>query len=179
MDTQKTWFQSFKECITKKYFTFSGRASRTEYWSFFVIFLILIYGTALINSYIDLNFEIGNLTLPFQFIIIFFLLSPLFSVTVRRFHDIGRNAILAILILYTTLFFDVTYIVLIPYLNPEELVYLYNLGISRNLTVGITIAFLIILIIFCSIKGNTGPNKYGPDPLDPELNNELNQIGNE
>jgi len=55
----------------KKYATFSGRASRSEYW-FFYLFYAIVFST-----------------LQYLFIIPLWL--PLFAAGIRRIHDTGRS----------------------------------------------------------------------------------------
>ena len=63
----------------KKYATFSGRASRSEYW-YFYLFYILVYLAAYI-------FAGENVAL----IVSIPLWIPQLSVAVRRLHDVGKS----------------------------------------------------------------------------------------
>lgn len=97
----------FFECFTKKYFRFSGRASRNEFWSFqlfsillsiFIVHLVMgismdscllvgkIKGGPFIPPNIDLITPVVS-WLAFIFIIIL----PNLSLAVRRIHDINRK----------------------------------------------------------------------------------------
>ena len=75
----------------ENYFNFKGRASRKEFWMFFLI--IAIIGTSL--TLIDrnfLNYDIltikkGLLNIIFKF----FITIPFLSLTVRRLHDTNRT----------------------------------------------------------------------------------------
>jgi uncharacterized membrane protein YhaH (DUF805 family) len=94
----KTIFEYFKECYTKNYVNFHGRARRKEYWSFQLMYFLVILGTAIIAGLMggfDNNFESDSpsylvLTL---FLVVFILGSilPSLAVTVRRLHDIGMT----------------------------------------------------------------------------------------
>lgn len=80
---------TFKESIIicfKKYADFNGRASRPEYWWFF-LFSILIYATA---SVIDPTQTLSSL------VFLAFLL-PWLAASVRRLHDTDRSGWLALL----------------------------------------------------------------------------------
>ncbi|MBT5346834.1 DUF805 domain-containing protein [bacterium] len=75
--------QNIKTCF-QKYFVFSDRASRSEYWSFFfftLITTIILGGISLYNSYF---ISIANI-----FGIITFI--PGITVMVRRLHDTNRS----------------------------------------------------------------------------------------
>lgn len=69
-----------------KYATFKGRARRSEYWWFY-LFYVLSYMAGL-----AVDIVIGNEVPIFAYIIIAALLLPYLAVTVRRLHDTGRSA---------------------------------------------------------------------------------------
>jgi len=67
----------------KKYADFSGRATRTEYWMFYLTYIIAVVVASVIDSIIGL--PVLTLILGLG------LLIPSLSVTVRRLHDTGRS----------------------------------------------------------------------------------------
>lgn len=69
-----------------KYATFTGRASRSEYW-FFTLFFIVVYGglVGLVAATDSGLFSILVLLFVFGSII------PSIAVTVRRLHDTGKS----------------------------------------------------------------------------------------
>jgi uncharacterized membrane protein YhaH (DUF805 family) len=67
----------------KKYATFSGRASRSEYW-FFYLFYIIIY---VIGMVVESSAGITNLSTLF----ILPILLPQLAVSVRRMHDTDHS----------------------------------------------------------------------------------------
>jgi uncharacterized membrane protein YhaH (DUF805 family) len=73
-----TFLESIKTCLIDKYATFSGRASRSEFWWFF-LFLIIV------GFVLDMLFPWA------QWIINLFLFITFLSVEVRRLHDINRS----------------------------------------------------------------------------------------
>jgi len=72
--------------VLKKYFVFSGRARRKEYW-YFVLFNIIAF-VVLIN--IDQAINIPEVSIIFQVFSIGIII-PGFAVAVRRLHDIGKS----------------------------------------------------------------------------------------
>jgi len=66
-----------KTCFAK-YADFSGRASRSEYWWFFLAYFILAIVSGVIHDYLYL-------------IVVLAFLVPLISAGVRRLHDIGKT----------------------------------------------------------------------------------------
>ena len=69
---------SIKTCFTK-YVDFKGRASRPEYWWFFLSYIVLYL----------LFFAIRVPTIALLIALAYFL--PLLSAAVRRLHDTGRS----------------------------------------------------------------------------------------
>jgi len=75
----------------KKYADFSGRASRSEYWYFTLINLLV---TILLLMMINLFQDSENLTMVFGAIYIlygFAVFIPSLAVAVRRLHDVGKS----------------------------------------------------------------------------------------
>lgn len=75
--------------VFRKTFVFSGRSRRKEYWMFVLGITIISVVLTIIETMAGLEItpEAGLLTTIFSLII----LIPSISVTVRRFHDIGRS----------------------------------------------------------------------------------------
>lgn len=75
--------------VLKKYAVFSGRASRKEYWMFYLISIIIALVLGLIEGIVAFNPErdVSVLASIFSFAI----LLPSIAVSVRRLHDIGRS----------------------------------------------------------------------------------------
>ena len=80
----------FIKCMTKKFAVFSGRASKREYWMFF-LFVMISYAIAILIDYgtdtWDHQENIGLVSA----ILIFVFLVPYIAVTARRFHDINKS----------------------------------------------------------------------------------------
>jgi len=72
--------ESVQTCY-KKFFDFSGRASKSEYW-WFQLFQIIIYILAFIFQ--------GDLALLFSIVVIANLI-PLYAAAVRRIHDSNKS----------------------------------------------------------------------------------------
>ena len=78
--------ESVKHCY-KNYSNFKGRATRSEFWYFYLFFYLTIFLLALISGIIkegEVMFVIG---------VIFVLgsLIPFAAVTARRLHDVGKS----------------------------------------------------------------------------------------
>jgi uncharacterized membrane protein YhaH (DUF805 family) len=86
-DKNKNWYLE----VLKKYAVFNGRASRKEYWYYFLFNAIIWSALAIIDGItgtfetaLDLGLLSGIYTLC--------VLIPGIAVTVRRFHDTGRSS---------------------------------------------------------------------------------------
>lgn len=125
----------------RKYADFHGRATRSEYWMFFLFRVLLFFGFCipiaglfmLDNPAGDANAEPGVASMVASAIMILgfltylALLIPELAVTVRRFHDQDLSGWLVLL----------------------------NLVAS------------FIVLIFMLLPGTRGTNRHGPDPRAP------------
>lgn len=74
----------------KKYATFSGRSQRSEYWFFFLFYLLIVFGFAMLDVLLGTYSESGEFGL-FSGAFVLAMLIPSLAVGVRRLHDIGRT----------------------------------------------------------------------------------------
>ena len=88
----RSFEQAMRTCLQLKYFQFDGRASRSEYWWFFLFSLIVLQVAAVLDAVTGLFI--------FYLTAALVLMIPTLSVCVRRFHDFDRSGwwILIILI---------------------------------------------------------------------------------
>lgn len=130
-----TFGQSIRTCFSK-YVTFSGRASRSEFW-WFALFVIV---TQIVLSWVDIALfgtvetgpgSIAGSTNTPILSSLFSLATvlPFLSVIVRRLHDGDRSG------------------------------WWYWLAL-------IPLVGIIILIVWWATEGTRGPNRYGEDPLN-------------
>lgn len=72
--------------VLKKYAVFNGRASRTEYWTFFLFNLLISIGLGIIDTAIGSEMQVlGNL---YSLVV----LIPGLAVATRRLHDTNHSA---------------------------------------------------------------------------------------
>ena len=134
-------FQTSVKTCFRKYATFSGRASRSEFWYFYLfnygLYVILII-SALKISFIFFWFFVGFLLAT---------LIPFIAVTARRLHDINKSGWFQILPL--------------PFSFVDRL-------LERSSQEGLSIIFALItlglyiylIVLFCT-EGEKKKNKYG------------------
>jgi uncharacterized membrane protein YhaH (DUF805 family) len=74
----------------RKYTEFSGRATRKEYWMFFLFNFLFLLIANIIDAYLGNN---GFLAVLYMLAV----LSPSIAITIRRLHDVGRSGWLILL----------------------------------------------------------------------------------
>jgi uncharacterized membrane protein YhaH (DUF805 family) len=139
----------FGEAISRgftNYFTFSGRASRPEYW-WWVLFTALVA------------------IIPLSILVTFI---PSLSLASRRFHDIGKSGWWQILPLGwlagPIIFSMFQSLVLFKFGASVPLVVWPLVELLQFLIVLLFPVGIVLLIVWLAKKGDEGPNKYGPDP---------------
>jgi len=77
--------ESIKACLTKKYLSFSGRASRSEFWFFYLFVLIgyIICFTLIMAVSFKLFWLMGAFMIG--------MILPSLGVSVRRLHDVNKS----------------------------------------------------------------------------------------
>jgi len=144
-----------------RYFDFSGRSQRREYWSFLVFWLIVWIVTAWIDRAAGLRLPVPNgEAKPFVGLLatIFLLATfiPGLAVGVRRLHDSNRSG------WWTAL----------PFAPILLLVVAAMTGLMppvpfRFLPLLVLIPPVVLLILMC-LGGTSGPNRFGADPRGVE-----------
>ncbi len=152
--------------VLKKYFVFSGRARRKEFW-FFVLFNAIIsvalafvdamagtmvYGTGLISQLYSLAVFI-----------------PAIAVTVRRLHDTDKSGWWILMPTGVIMAVGILAAVLMPTMREDASPVL---AILIGL---IALASMVVMFIFMVTDSNPGANKYGENPknsIEPVFNPE-------
>ena len=165
-----TVFDYFLNCL-RSYFDFKSRASRKEFWSFMLFYLlIMVWLVIALSMFIDkLNLcrePLEDITTMFTFFIKLPLLIPFISVSVRRLHDLNKSGLYMIpLCLCGT--------IEVIYFFPIEFIKDYYWYIA---TFNTAVYTYFIIFIFLK-KGNSGENRYGEEPSgELEIRNEKLEI---
>ena len=139
-----TFTESIKTCL-QKYLDFSGRASRSEFWWFFLFTVIVRVVTGWI---------------PFVgFVIALALLLPSLSVTARRLHDTNRTGWWMLLPIGLGLAGIIAGIALVA-------IGLFPIGVALAI-LGPVLGF-VALLTFLIQPSDPGANQYGPNPHRPQ-----------
>tara|TARA_B100000686_G_C16175454_1_gene658366 strand:- start:89 stop:457 length:369 start_codon:yes stop_codon:yes gene_type:complete len=78
------------QCITKKYAEFSSRASRKEFWLFFLSYCIAVVVLSVIDGIVG-TYHVESGYGLFSGIYVLVTLIPYLAVCVRRLHDTDRS----------------------------------------------------------------------------------------
>lgn len=110
-----TFSEAIKTCLVDKYVTFSGRATRSEYW-YVVLFGYLL---ALLIVLLGMMVDSPELIIGLSSVLSLILLLPGLAVCIRRLHDTGRSGWWYLL-------------VLIPYIGAFALLIIFCLKSSED-----------------------------------------------
>lgn len=88
------FIENFKHCVVHKYANFEGRASRSEYWHFMLVYQLIIAIILFICAAISCVIPVSGTTGVALGLVVLFILSigfiiPGIAVAVRRLHDVG------------------------------------------------------------------------------------------
>ena len=146
--------ESVKTCL-QKFIDFSGRASRSEYWWFFLFTFIV---------------RIVTFWIPFVgTIIALALLLPNLSVTARRLHDTNRTGWWMLMPLglgLAGIIVGAIFGVAIAGDDEWGFLLVISLGTAGGL-VGFAVGYLVLLY-FLIQPSDPAPNRYGPSPLQQQ-----------
>jgi len=132
----------------KKYAEFKGRASRAEFWTFFLFVLI----AQAVAGIVDLLFG-GFRSGAFSLLAGVLLFVPQLAVTVRRLHDVNRSG-RELLVPFLMLLAMPLFVIFRGFIAG-----IITLGYS-----GIVLLLFANLLLLLIKQGSSIPNKYGASP---------------
>ena len=126
---------------------FKGRASRSEFWYFFLFYIITSFLVGwVIGSFVALLGGSVNVLLVVLSVVFIALFIPALSVTVRRFHDFGVSGWM--------------YCAFIP----PFMISGYIQDTQPSLAGIIKLGTLVVFCVYVSQKPNKRKNKFGSVP---------------
>lgn len=150
--------RGFTEAISvclAKYFTFSGRASRSEYWYFFLFSVLLGLVTGFLDSILfGVSFDSDDFG-PLNSLTSLALLIPSLAVGWRRLHDTDRSG------WWIGGFFIAGFVAAFMFGmaavsgGPGGMV-----GMAALLGFGVLVYSILVLVFLCT-RGQPGPNRFG------------------
>ena len=139
-----TFGESIKT-VYSKYFVFSGRASRSEFWWYQLFYLVVVgFPVSYISPILDNVWTLANFI-------------PSIAVACRRLHDTDRSGWWQVLPAVCLP------LVLIPIFDWDSGVMFWESTLFW-IGAGIGAALYILLIVWFATPGTQGDNRFGPDP---------------
>lgn len=80
--------------VLKNYVTFTGRASRSEFWFYFLFNVIFAIVAMILDNILGTKIQVGGQSLPYGYVYILYALAtfvPGLAVSVRRLHDVDKS----------------------------------------------------------------------------------------
>lgn len=156
-----TFKEAIRSTFRENYATFSGRASRSEYWFVILLFILVTIGAGIIGGVVagvlgaSSNNFLGAGTVyllaALVLIVVVGVFIPMLALVVRRFHDVGLSGwwyLLSVVVSYIPL----------GLLLLGEQAYAEMLS---NVAGSIASAAVLVVTVWPS---NVGANKYGENP---------------
>lgn len=153
----------------RNYFNVQGRTRRRHYWYASLANIIVLILLSILTDV--LTWIVGGGDMFFKIIyetIDVIILIGTFTMSVRRFHDVGRTMLIPLIMLVSMLLRGL--IVLLETISDTYLNQFYadvSLMTSTVVILVISVILLIISIfalIYCVADSEQGTNEYGPNP---------------
>ena len=141
---------AIKTCF-KKYFVFNGRAKRSEYWWFFLFYILVGVASQFLDEVV-LGHSFWINYGPIGTIVNLILIIPILSAGARRLHDINRSGWWQLLIL----------IVLAVVYYQKGMLTKGLITSSYFITLFLALGIYILLIVWLASKGEKKKNRFGP-----------------
>ena len=176
------FWTAVKTCF-KKYFDFTGRARRSEYWWFILFYAIVFFVWVFFSAFLaaigieamshgdvvrsPLSAMIASSALMFLPVLVFII--PQYAVQTRRLHDTGHSGWWIFASFVVGLAYLIAYIfVMLPMFEngAENLPEMFSspMMIVVSILGMISMLLSVIILIFTIMDSQRGENKYGPSP---------------
>ena len=138
--------------VYSKYATFSGRASRAEYWYFFLFTIIAGAALSAIDTTLASAFSIANIV-------------PNIAVAVRRLHDTNRSGKLIIALIAVEVILLLVVVVSFAVGLSGAISGVADAATGGSIGVLIGVVLFVVLAIYwiylMAKRGDEGPNRFG------------------
>lgn len=180
-ETPSSLWQWFKVAM-KKSFVWRGRATRMEFWGFYmfscIISFVISMGLSVAQIPFTLEYELkgnsdyllqasywespGGILQILQFVVSFIFIIPTISVGVRRLHDLGKSgAFLGVFFAMVAVFYGSIAALFYQLVESQDTA---SIGMWVLLILGLGAAIIgmgIRLLIYCCRDSQQGRNQYG------------------
>ncbi len=150
-------------------FTCEGRTRRKDFWLGALLNIICLIIMAIIAALVFAHMENGKVLYDIVFYIFYVVLAiPMFSISVRRFHDIGKGKTIPIIYLVLTLLSPIYQISedykWISQISDSNVALLITIAIVSIILTIASIVISIMALVYCVKDSEEGTNQYGPNP---------------
>ncbi|RIL72701.1 DUF805 domain-containing protein [Staphylococcus devriesei] len=157
----------------QNYLNIEGRTRRRHYWLATLCNILVLILLGLIFGILTSIFKDGEIFFDIIYEIIdLVLLIGLFTMSVRRFHDIGHTMTIPVIMLICMLIREIETLADTYFHVSLDNFFTGVVGTIVTIVIGaISFALLIISIIaliYCIKDSEQGSNTYGPNPKEPE-----------
>ena len=176
--------QTARQCL-RKYANFSGRATRAEFWWWYLAMSLVLMGLAIIDGIINMAFLALNIGIisPLSLLVGVAIVLPFLTVTSRRLHDIGRSG------WWQVAWYAIDIVASLVFLVAWVFVFILLLGGATNgsnevegsnggtsllvwipllatalVSAGAIIAVYVWALLWLVRQREAGPNRFGSDP---------------
>ncbi len=166
--------------VLRNLLNFRGRISRSEYWWFFL--LALVVGLAALGRFAGIwSWPLSILDPYFLMLSLAFLLPVIYlavmpAATMRRLHDTGHSALwlllCGVIVLGWASILGLAYLT-VKFANDDGFTAIFFWFILGGIWILVSLVGMTVLTIMLALPGTVGPNRYGADPLRPELRDGL------
>ncbi|AQS41531.1 MAG: Hypothetical protein BHV28_08320 [Candidatus Tokpelaia hoelldobleri] len=160
--------EAVKTCLIKKYTTFSGRASRSEYWYFGLFVFGVYFVNCLLFIFVILSdtitmIDFGSISRAMKNVSLLITLAvilPSYSVLVRRLHDRNISG------WWAGILFGATIIsLLMDFIEIYDPLSYISWENWKSYLLGLQLILSIVFVVITVMRGTNGPNRYDADPL--------------
>ena len=175
------FWTAVKTCF-RKYFDFTGRARRSEYWWFVLFYMLVSMAWIFLSTFfIFAGFEAFSAnegamfttiltSMAFMIVPILIFIIPYYAAQTRRLHDSGHSGWWIVASFVVSLVYLGVYIALMKPVFNFESGPNFSENLSPTLLVLVSILSIIsmvlsiVILVFTILDSERGENKYGPSP---------------
>ncbi|HBY82564.1 DUF805 domain-containing protein [Staphylococcus sp.] len=148
-----------------------GRTRRKDFWWPVLINMICLLLIAIIESLILVPLQHGKIIYDTVFYIVYLIFTvPMFTISVRRFHDIGKGKTIPVIYLVLTLLNPINQMAndygWFSQLEHLNIVVIFVLSIMAIIFAIGSIVISIMALVYCVQDSEKGTNQYGPNPKE-------------
>lgn len=155
--------QAVKTCL-RKYFDFTGRARRSEYWWFLVFYVLVRCLCGFLEGFFMLP-HIGDA-------VSLLLVVPSYAVLTRRLHDVGYSGwwVLAVFVLECAMLVvaamtgKITWLQLLTNNGIDAMFQIYNVSSLTWVMSAAMVLLNLFMLVLSLVDSFQGVNKYGDSP---------------